>query len=140
VKTHLRILHLEDSQLDADLTRARLEEEGFTCQVVVASSRAAFEAAIAQDGFDLILSDFSPPDFDGLKPLSVARAKLPTVPFILLSGSLGEEQAVESLKGGATDYVLKQRLTRLALSVPPSGIRSSIACSARSANTGQASL
>jgi signal transduction histidine kinase len=117
VKTHLRILHLEDSRLDADLTRERLEEAGYRCEVVLAGDRAAFEVAIEQGQFDLILSDFALPDFDGLKALSAARAKLPLVPFILLSGSLGEEQAVECLKSGATDYVLKQRLERLAPSV-----------------------
>ena len=117
VKTHLRILHIEDSPLDADLTRQRLEEAGYSCDIVLAHDRAAFEAAVDQGQFDLILSDFALPDFDGLKALSLTRAKLPFVPFILLSGSLGEEQAVECLKNGATDFVLKQRLVRLVPSV-----------------------
>src|SRR5437870_6650215 len=113
MKTRLRLLHLEDSSYDATLIRTKLAEEGFSCDVIPAQSRATFEAALAQGPFDLILSDFKLPDFDGLTALSMAREKDPHVPFILLSGTLGEEQAVDSLKNGATDYVLKQRLTRL---------------------------
>jgi PAS domain S-box-containing protein len=81
--------------------------------VVHVKNRDQFEAAIALGPFDLILSDFALPDYDGLSALSLARDKHPNVPFILLSGTLGEDQAVESLKSGATDYILKQRLTRL---------------------------
>ncbi len=113
MKTQLRVLHLEDSPCDAELVRTRLAEEGFACDLVLAQNRAEFESAIAQGPFDLILSDFALPDLDGLTALSLAQEKQPRVPFILLSGTLGEEQAVESLKGGATDYVLKHRLNRL---------------------------
>ena len=70
-------------------------------------------AALAQGGFDLILSDFSLPGFDGLSALGMALDRFPDVPFILVSGILGEERAIDSLKRGATDYVLKERLTRL---------------------------
>ncbi len=109
----LRVLHLEDSRQDAELIRSALESEGLHCEVVHVKNRVEFEAAMAQDPFDLILSDFALPGYDGLSALSVARDKHPNVPFILLSGTLGEDQAVESLKSGATDYILKQRLTRL---------------------------
>src|SRR5437870_7135054 len=119
MKTRLRLLHLEDSSYDATLIRTKLAEEGFSCDVIPAQSRATFEAALAQGPFDLILSDFKLPDFDGLTALSMAREKDPHVLFILLSGTLGEEQAVDSLKGGATVCILKQRLRRLV----PAGCR-----------------
>src|SRR5205823_1085244 len=73
--------------------------------------------AIEERGFDLILSDFALPGYDGITALSLARAKRPDTPFILVSGTLGEEQAVDSLKSGATDYLLKTRLIRLAPAV-----------------------
>ena len=96
MKTQLRVLHLEDSPCDAELVRTRLEEEGFDCDLVLAQNRAAFESAIAQGPFDLIISDFALPDLDGLTALSLAREKQPRVPFILLSGTLGEEHATRA--------------------------------------------
>jgi signal transduction histidine kinase len=70
-------------------------------------------AALEEGGVDLILSDFSLPSFDGLAAAEIVRTRWPQIPLILVSGTLCEEQAVDSLKGGATDYVLKQRLFRL---------------------------
>src|ERR1043166_1311668 len=113
MKTQLRVLHFEDSQSDADLLRATLENEGFDCQLVLVESKNAFEAAVTEGGFDIILSDYAVPGYNGLSALGLARKLRPDVPFILVSGTLGEEQAVDSLKSGATDYVLKTRLTRL---------------------------
>ena len=107
------ILHLEDDARDAELVRDRLEQAGMAFELRVASNRADFEAALAQTQFDLILSDFSLPAYDGMAALAWARSKQPGVPFILLSGALGEEQAVDCVLRGATDYVLKQRLDRL---------------------------
>src|SRR5204862_645557 len=72
-----------------------------------------FRVAIRRGGFEIILADHSLPTFDGLSALGIARELCPDVPFICVSGSLGEELAIEALKNGATDYVLKQRLTRL---------------------------
>jgi DNA-binding NtrC family response regulator len=74
-------------------------------------------AALEYGGFDLILSDFTLPAFDGLSALKIARAERPDLPVILVSGTLGEERAVDALKNGATDYILKERLTRLAPAV-----------------------
>ena len=74
-------------------------------------------AALEQGGIDLILSDFTLPAFDGLSALKIAHAGRPDLPVILVSGTLGEERAIDSLKSGATDYVLKERLTRLAPAV-----------------------
>lgn len=109
----LRILHLEDSQVDADLIRAMLEERGFQCDVTRVEAREEFGAALEQREFDLIISDFTLPSFDGLSALKLARRAAPNVPFIFVSGTIGEEAAIEALRSGATDYVLKQRMTRL---------------------------
>ena len=76
-------------------------------------NRDDFVAALEQGGVDLILSDYSLPGFDGMSALKIARAKWPAIPSILVSGTLGEELAIDSLKSGATDYVLKERLSRL---------------------------
>ena len=76
-------------------------------------TRSGFWAALEQGGVDLVISDYLLPQFDGLAALKLVRTRWPDLPFILVSGTLGEEQAVESLKGGATDYVLKDRLLRL---------------------------
>ena len=116
-KTQLYILHLEDDPRDAELIRSALENQGFTCNVVLAQTKEQFEEAITQGTFDLVLSDYALPNYDGLTALSLLRKKQPDTPFILVSGTLGEEEAIESLKCGATDYLLKARLTRLASAV-----------------------
>lgn len=113
IKNGLRILHLEDSRRDAELTRATLEGEGLVCQIVHVKNREEFERAVVQERFDVILSDYALPDYNGFSALDFVRGKNPDVPFILLSGTVGEEVAVESLKTGATDYILKERLQRL---------------------------
>lgn len=113
----LRFLLLEDSAIDADLVQAFLLEGGLEFELFQVQTRDDFVAAIVQQNFDLILADYSLPAFDGFSALELARAQCPDVPFIFVSGTLGEEVAVEMLKGGATDYVLKQRLERLIPSV-----------------------
>ena len=109
----LRILNLEDSPLDAELIHATLVEGDVVCQITRVQTRADFAAALENGGFDLVLADYSLPAFDGLSALKVAQEIRPEVPFVLVSGALGEERAIEALKEGATDYVLKQRLERL---------------------------
>lgn len=109
----LRILHLEDNLNDADLVKGLLEAEGLACDVVVVESRADFASALEREDFDLILSDFSLPSYDGRSALLLARKKCPDVPYIFFSGTIGESAAIESLKAGATDYVLKQWPARL---------------------------
>src|SRR6266852_1259283 len=109
----LRILHLEDDPLDVELIQGTLDAGGVPCEVRHAQNREQFETALTQDHFDLILSDYSLPNYNGFAALEFARNKVPGIPFILLSGTLGEEVAVESLKTGATDYILKHRLERL---------------------------
>jgi PAS domain S-box-containing protein len=109
----LRILNLEDSPLDAELVQAHLTEGGIGCELVRVQTRTDFAAALEEGGFDLILADYALPSFDGLSALEMVREIRPEVPFILISGELGEEVAIETLKKGATDYVLKHRLERL---------------------------
>jgi CheY-like chemotaxis protein len=109
----LRILILEDSLLDAELIGARLSEGGIGYELVRIESRDAFAAALEEGGVDLILTDYALPGFDGLSALRLAKELRPSVPFIFVSGTLGEEVAIETLKSGATDYVLKHRLERL---------------------------
>ena len=113
----LRILQLEDDANDLDLVCSILESEGLECEIVPVQTRDSFIAALEQHEFDLILADYSLPMFDGLSALALAREAAPETPFILLSGTLGEEFAIDSMKAGATDYVLKQRLSRLMPSV-----------------------
>jgi len=113
MKSPLHILHLEDDPNDAALIQSTLEVGGITCTTTRVQDHDGFVAALKDGGIDLILSDFALPAFDGLSALRIARTALPGVPVILVSGALGEERAIDSLKSGATDYVLKQRLARL---------------------------
>lgn len=113
MEQHIRLLHLEDDARDAELIEHKLKAAGFRCDTVRVSGRHEFEAALQQGAFDLILCDYNLPGYDGLAALAFAREKLPDVPVILVTGSLGEDEAVESLKRGAADYLLKQRLERL---------------------------
>ncbi len=109
----LRILILEDVPTDAELMEEELKESGMTFISKRVAARTAFINAI--NGFcpDIILSDYSLPSFDGQSALKIAMEKCPDTPFIFVSGALGEEMAIELLKKGATDYVLKNRLSRL---------------------------
>ncbi|HWQ33547.1 MAG TPA: response regulator [Blastocatellia bacterium] len=113
----LCLLLLEDSRFDADLALTTLAEGGFNCTVTQVETEEDFIAAIERGGYDLILADYSLPLFDGISALEIAQERCPDVPFIFLSGAIGEELAIETLKRGATDYVLKQRLERLVPSV-----------------------
>ncbi len=109
----LRLLHLEDDEADAALIAACLEQGDILCELVRVDTREAFEAEVQRGGYDAIFSDYKLPGYGGAAALEFARAHRPDVPFILISGTLGEEAAVRSLLGGATDYVLKERLSRL---------------------------
>jgi PAS domain S-box-containing protein len=113
----LRILHLEDDPGDAELVQETMAGEGIDCDVLVVATREAFVAELEQGGIDLILVDYALPTFDGMSALAIVRERRLDLPFIFVSGRLGEEAAIESLRSGATDYVLKNRLSRLAPAV-----------------------
>lgn len=113
MKSPLRILYLEDEKIDVEIVRAKLQEDGFVYDLTNVETEADFISALEKRTFDIILADYKLPAFDGLSALAIAREKTPDVPFIFVSGAMGEELAIETLKNGATDYVLKQRISRL---------------------------
>lgn len=113
----LSVLMVEDNRLDAELNEARLTMLDCELELTLVDTEAAFRTQLASKRFDVILSDFMLPTFSGAEALSIARTEAPETPFIFVSGVLGEEHAVEMLKQGATDYVIKQRLQRLPMTV-----------------------
>ncbi len=117
MRNPLRILSIEDDPKDTELIEDLLETEGIVCEVTRVDTQPALLASLEQGGIDLILADYSLPSFDGISALKFAMKACPDVPFIFVSGTLGEEVAIEALKIGATDYVLKTSLSRLVPSV-----------------------
>ena len=113
----LRILYLEDNPTDAELVRARLAAEGIACEIVCVQTGTDYASAIDQGGWALIISDFTLPAYDGMSALALAHTKRPDTPFIFFSGTVGEEAAIDALKKGASDYVLKPRPARLVSAV-----------------------
>src|SRR6266705_2124138 len=99
----LRILHLEDDPDYSDLVRSLLQQEGLAAELVLASNRADFESALSLERFDIILADYLLPTYNGIEALNLAREKCPQTPFLLVSGTIGEQAAIESLRNGATD-------------------------------------
>ncbi len=108
-----QFLHLEDNPIDAELIREKLEEIWPGCLIEQVDTEPDFILALERGGIDLIIADYVLPTFDGLTALNIVQQRFCHIPFIFVSGIMGEESAIESLKRGATDYVLKQRLTRL---------------------------
>lgn len=109
-----QVLLLEDSPLDAELVSTKLDAAGFGADIrVVVSGEQYRDAVEDRTPIDLILADHDIPGFDGFSALRLACEHRPDVPFIFVSGKLGEEHAIESLQQGATDYVFKQRIERL---------------------------
>ena len=108
----MRVLHLEDSPLDHELTLAHLKRGGLDVQALRIDSEAAFLTALEQD-WDVVLSDFNLPGFSGLVALDLLKARGRDIPFILVSGEIGEDTAVEAMRNGASDYLLKNNLARL---------------------------
>jgi PAS domain S-box-containing protein len=113
----LKILHLEDESVDRDFVEATLSNAGILCGITHVDSEQAFENALHEGEYDVIICDVALPGYDGTRALEFAAAKYPAVPFIFFSGVFDEETAVESLKRGATDYVLKRRPERLPAAV-----------------------
>jgi len=113
VKKEIRILMLEDDAADAELTRFALRKGGLHFSMARVETRKEYLQELNRNPPELILSDYSLPGFDGHAALELARTKCPETPFIFVTGTMGEEVAIETLKSGATDYVLKTRLSRL---------------------------
>ena len=113
----LQILLLDDDSRDAELIQELLEAENFVCEFARVQTSAEFLTALEDNELDLILADYKLPSFDGISALKLASSARPDLPFIFVSGTLGEELAIEALKMGATDYILKTGLSRLASSV-----------------------
>lgn len=109
----MQLLHLEDSPNDAILVEETIRAEWPDAQITRVWQREDFVAALDKGEFDLILSDYTLPSFDGLAALEIARVRRPEKPFVFLSGTIGEERAIEALKRGADDYVIKDRPRRL---------------------------
>lgn len=110
---HLRILIAEDNRFDAELLESDLREAGFVFEAKIVATRPDYIKALGRFCPDLILSDYDLPSFTGSEALRIKKEKCPEVPFILITGAVGEERAIEILTGGATDYVLKNNLSRL---------------------------
>lgn len=113
MKKQLRILHVEDNMKDADLIQSLLADEGYEPDIIRVDSRNDFTHALSHNEFDLVLCDYNLPSFDGKSALQLAKEQRPDLPFIFVSGTIGEERAIDALKRGATDYVIKDRLERL---------------------------
>ena len=113
----VRMLLVEDVETDAELAARRLRLDGVQCTYKRVETEPAFLEALSAGAYDIILSDFSLPQFDGMSALALAKRELPDIPFIFVSGTIGEERAIEALRCGAVDYVLKSNLKRLAPAV-----------------------
>jgi PAS domain S-box-containing protein len=114
----IRILYLEDSPADVQYVEDLLADDGLDCIITPVGRRRAFEEALTREEYDVIICDFSLPDIDGLTALGIARERAPETPVIIVSGSVDSLTAVNCLRGGATDLLIKDRLERL-----PSAIR-----------------
>lgn len=113
----LKILLIEDSETDAELILHELRRSGVECVCCTVKTRAEMIRQLTSFEPDIILADYSLPQFDGVSALAVARMRTPATPFIFVSGTIGEEKAIETLEQGATDYILKTNLQRLAPAV-----------------------
>jgi PAS domain S-box-containing protein len=122
VNAPLRILHLEDNPADAMLVRDQFANDELAADVRHVSQRDEFLQALDEGAWDLVLADYKLPGYNGLEALKAVRRKFSNLPFILMSGTIGEQAAIESLKAGATDYILKQKRDRL-----PAAVRRAVA-------------
>lgn len=111
--TPIRILHLDDNKTDHFLVKREIESKHFPASYIFASTKREYISALEKGDFDIILSDYRMPDFDGDRALELARESCPAIPFIMVTGELGEDRAIETLHRGAWDYILKDNLKRL---------------------------
>ena len=113
MKVRLYALLLEDVKRDAELLEEILTEEGFDLEMDLVDNEEGFVSNLKRHNYDIIFADFTLPSFNGELALELAKKLSPNVPFICISGTIGEDRAVELLKQGATDYVLKDRMERV---------------------------
>jgi len=113
----VRIIHLEDNLQDQELVAAMLSAAEIECEITNADDNKSFKDALERIEADLIISDFTMPGYTGVRALQLAQQMCESVPFIFFSGTIGEDAAIQSLKNGATDYVLKQNPDRLVTAV-----------------------
>jgi PAS domain S-box-containing protein/diguanylate cyclase (GGDEF)-like protein len=117
MNTTLRLVLVEDLEADAELVAWHLAKGGLDCAIHRVQTESAFTSALRNVKPNIILSDFSLPQFDGLAALAIAVAQAPETPFLFVSGTIGEERAIDALHRGATDYILKSNLSRLSAAV-----------------------
>jgi len=113
----IRILHLEDSPADSQLVQAMLRKAKVEFEYFFADNEKDFMSCLENQNIDIILSDYHLPDYNGTEALQFAKSKYLHIPFVFVSGTMGEDVAIESLLNGATDYVLKNRMERLGSAV-----------------------
>lgn len=109
----IKILHLEDNQFDSQLVQSMFKRDNFKVDYHQTDSEEGYQSSLENGNFDLILSDYHLPDYSGSEALLFAKNHFPNIPFVFLSGTMGEDVAIESLLNGATDYVLKNKMERL---------------------------
>ena len=113
----MHILHFEDNPDDADLMQTMLKRSSLTCNILWVDTKEKFEVAIVNPEIDIILSDYAIPNYNGLAALKISKEKRPDIPFILLSGRIGEEKTIEMFEAGVTDFITKDNLQRLVPSI-----------------------
>jgi signal transduction histidine kinase len=131
----MNILHLEDNDNDATLIREVLLNEIPGCRFTQVETRSAFAEALERPDWEIILADYSLPSFDGIAALGMRAETMPEVPFIFVTGALGEEKAVDALRRGATDFVLKHRLAELPKAILRAGRESASTRAKKDADT-----
>ena len=115
--TPIQLLMIEDNEMDAILEARELQRSGFTLAITRVETEPDLRAALARQSWDIILCDFTLPGFSGADALRIAKELVPETPFIFVSGTIGEEAVAEAMRSGAKDYVMKDRIKRLAPAV-----------------------
>jgi len=113
VKKSLRVLIVEDSKVDAELIALEFTHDGYAIKWERVETSEAMKKALEKRKWDIVISDYSMPRFSGLEALKLVQKKTPDLPFILISGVIGEDLAVEAMKEGAHDYIMKDNMKRL---------------------------
>ena len=113
MRTELRILMVEDVPAEAEISAYHLKAAGIACTIRRVERESDFREALRRWRPNVVLSDFTLPEFDGMEALGIASTLAPDVPFLFLSGTIGEERAIKALRCGAVDYILKTNMARL---------------------------